>query len=119
MIHEHPTPPAGPNTDVAAGLRELATFLEDHPELPGARFAFVSLRANLDRQPARQTLELIARALGEQATERRTLSGVEIAGEFGPCRLIASAATHELARNAPPIPYEPIIPAVAALRVAS
>jgi hypothetical protein len=99
------------NLEVAAGLRNLAAFLEDHPELPSARWASVSLRAVRDGQPARQTLELIADALGEAASERRILGGdVEIFGDFGPCRLRASASVQELA-DLPPdqMPYEPII----------
>ncbi len=111
MIHEQPTHPDAPNAEVAAGLRDLAAFLDSHPELPAARWASVSLRAVNDRQPARETLELVARALGGRAAERRTYGGdVEIVGKFGPCALKASASVAELRLPEPaPLEYEPII----------
>lgn len=104
--------PAGPNVEVVAGLRDLASFLEAHPELPCARWASVSLRAIHDEHPARETLELVAGALGERAVERCGWgSDVEIAGEFGPCQLRASASVAELTDPEPePVKYEPIIP---------
>lgn len=108
----HPTPDLGcPNSEVVAGLRKLATFLESHPELPRARFATVSLRAVTDGQPARETLELLATALGPDAIEDTVRgSDVEISGEFDAVTLKASASVRELA-DVPPeqLPYEPII----------
>lgn len=108
----HPTPDLGcPNSEVVAGLRKLAAFLESHPELPRARFASVSLRAVTDGQPARETLELLASSLGTDAIEETVRgSDVEIRGEFGPVALRATASVRELA-DVPPeqLPYEPII----------
>lgn len=107
----HPTPSGGSNAEVAAGLRELAAFLERHPELPAARFACVSLRAARDGQPARETLELAASVLGARATEERLFAGdVSITAKFGPVALRASASIAELADTPPDqIPYQPII----------
>lgn len=95
-------PRPGANSDLAAGLRELAGWLEDHPELHRASWATVSLRAAGDDQPARETLTLAAEALGEQVTEsRRHHDGrdlVDVAGRFGPVKVIASAYLGELAQ---------------------
>ena len=109
MSVQHPTGPDGPNVDVIAGLRAIADFLQDHPELPVARWASVSLRAAGDDRPARETLAAVAAALGEQAVEARQYGGdVEIRGEFGPAMLRATARVSELVDPAP-VAYEPII----------
>lgn len=97
-----------PNVEVVEGLRQIADWLEAHPELPRARWATVSLRAVDDGQPARRTLHQVAGALGLRAIERRTLDGdVDISGRFGPVRVRATAALGELCRFEED--YEPIL----------
>lgn len=115
----NPTPvdPIGdafPNQPLAAGLRELADFLDANPELPGVRaVAWISdFRYSAeDRARARPELAALAAALGDRATEIQTGSTVRIEGMFGPIVLHADANVHELAGDPKPAPaYDPIIP---------
>lgn len=67
---------AGPT--VAQSLREVADWLDLHPEM-GVQHAFVSVTAT-----EREHLEALAAALGDRAQENETYGpGVEIRGEFG------------------------------------
>jgi hypothetical protein len=101
------------NLDVARGLREVADFLEQHSELPRAKWATITLRYHIgDNSPARETLTLIAQALGEKAVEKEHSSEVIIEGRFaGNVRVDATAKRSELVDAPPdPVEYEPIIP---------
>lgn len=98
------------NHEVAVGLRELAAFLDAHPELPHARYAAVSLRHGSEDCRGRETLEQLAGVLGDRAVERELYGRVEIVGEFGPVTLRAAADIAELADVAP-VAYKPILAA--------
>ena len=101
-----------PNHDVIAGLMEAAVFLSEHPELPEVQWASILLRHEYMRNsPARETLTILAEALGERAAEVANRDSITIEGEFaGGVKVKASAARSDLA-DAPPvvIDYEPII----------
>ena len=102
------------NLDVAQGLREVAEFLEAHPELPAVEWAIVQVRYHVGaKSPARETLTALAEALGQRATESARRDEVSIDGRFaGDVRVTASANVSDLA-GIPPVPvrveYEPIL----------
>jgi hypothetical protein len=92
-------------------LRDLADFIDAHPELPELRAtAWVDqyLRPHRD---ARKELTAVANALGKAfAKEERHGSEVEISGKFGAVRLRAVAKVSELRDEPEPeLDYEPII----------
>ena len=112
--------PAGVTTnhDVVRALRELADWIETHPELPAVKHASVSFRADWDRSPfARSMLTDLADALGDRAIETAGGGEVRIEGRFLDDPLVYVHATAKISAltDAPPEdpPYEPIIAAVA------
>ena len=108
-----PDAPEGVNQDVADALREIAAWLEAHPELYRAR-ALVTFHPYGDE--CRPVLTALAQALGYRATERvERGERVVIEGEFGErVRVIGDASLRYLGVLVePPAPaYEPIIPPV-------
>ena len=103
------------NQDVAQGLREVAEFLEQHPELPDVTWASVLVRSqyvSLSKSPARETLTALAEALGERAVEHGLGDPIVIKGQFsGGVGIEAHANRADLAGVPAPrvIEYEPII----------
>ncbi|HWF25197.1 MAG TPA: hypothetical protein VG275_07110 [Solirubrobacteraceae bacterium] len=112
--HPSPTPAVSSNPALAQGLRDLADWLDEHPELPDVRYtsACFHTRYTLGTD-ARAELEVVARALGERAVEKRQDDNVSIEGAFAPDRLLtvrAEASVHQLRQEPVPVPdYEPII----------
>lgn len=107
-------PVENPNAEVIAGLREAADFLEQHPEMPAARYAWVVLRDRgygASDPTAREELSAIADALGDRAEERESAGTVRIRGTFsGGVHVDGEAEVRHLLPSPPPAPeYEPII----------
>ena len=107
---------APPNADLIAGLRDAADWLELHPELPRANWAWASISFGhgITTMNARERLTQFAAALGDRAKEHVTDYGggktVTIDGRFGPLVVSAEAKAAALVQ-APPIPaHEPILP---------
>lgn len=89
---------------IADGLREVATFLDAHPDV-SPQHAFVKLAAT-----NRADLERIAAAFGDYAAERVSYGDVVIEGKFaGGVTAYAGVRVEKLA-GAPVKPeYEPIL----------
>ena len=106
-----PDAPEGANHDVIQGLREVADWLEAHPELYRAA-AMVMFHPYGNE--CRPVLTALADALGARATERvERGERVVIEGQFGErVRVIADGSLRYLGVLVqPPTPaYEPIIP---------
>lgn len=99
-------------TTVADTMREVADWLDAHPEIT-ARRAFVPIEAS-----SREDLEALAAALGDRARERLdSISGVEIDGRFGidsdafgQVRVFGQVSVHVLADEPVKPQYRPILP---------
>jgi len=93
-------------TTIAQGLREVADWLEAHPEI-APRWAFVSVEAT-----EREHLETLAAGLGDLATESVSGQTVEIRGKFaGGVDVFGTLPLSKLARV--PVPaYRSILPPV-------
>ena len=103
----------GLNFETAADLRDVADWLERHPELPEVAFASVMIRypgfGSL-RMDAREALTAVARAFGDKATETVEFGReVQIARKFGKVHVKAHASIDELGGFASVTSYEPII----------
>jgi hypothetical protein len=99
-----------PNAATIKGLREVADWLEEHPELPRPNYAAVSFRSAYTEKNAREELTVLAVALGERASEDAHYGEVEIVGRFGNVRVSGAAKVQYLRAEAPIEPeYEPII----------
>lgn len=96
--------------DLIAALREVADWLEAHPEIEPAA-GLISVYAW--GSESREILTRLATALGHKANERTEGGRVYIEGHFGDhFRILGSAPVDALGGEAPPTPsYEPIIPA--------
>jgi hypothetical protein len=108
-----PDAPAGANRNISLtrSLRDLADFIDAHPELPELRaMAWVDQYLHPHRD-ARKELTAVANALGKAfAKEERHGSDVEISGRFGTVTLRAVAKVSELRDEPEPeLDYEPII----------
>jgi len=101
-----------PNAATITGLREVADWLEAHPELPEPYYAAVSFRSSYVEKNAREELTVLAAALGERASEEARSGEVEIAARFENVRVSGAAKVQHL-RDTPPEPvveYEAILP---------
>jgi hypothetical protein len=103
------------SSDVIAGLREIADFLEEHPEVTDIT-AHVWQRTPWNEPPeaARERLTTFAQALGAQAREQVSSvarpAKVVIDRDFHGVALHADSPASTLAGAAPEPPrYEPII----------
>jgi hypothetical protein len=98
------------NCDLARGLREVADWLSEHPELPKFH-GFVNV--SVWGEKARDDLTAVAAALGNRASESVDHYGdVRISADFGPVDVRASASPRYLGGVEVPKPrpaYEPII----------
>lgn len=93
-----------PSQATIDGLREVADWLEQHPELATVAHATVSFGYGIERN-ARARLTELAAALGERATESRWHDSVTISGRFaGEVRVSADAKKRALIDDAPPLP---------------
>lgn len=99
----------GPNLDVAQDLRDVAEWLEQHPELPKVSWAAIRLRQAL-ADDARAALTAVAEALGDRAAERFEYDEVRIVGAFGRVTVTAAASPGALGGVKSTIKYDPIIP---------
>ena len=101
-------PDENPNAETITGLRELADWLEAHPELPAVG---ASAHAHIHSDDAREVLTTMADALGDRAEERIDSIGyVAITGAFGPVTVNVYAKPELLGAKPRPEPaYEPII----------
>lgn len=103
----------GVNLDVAQDLRNLAEWIEAHPELPRVSSGSVYFGLALKAPVAREVMTTLAGALGDRATEQveKFASGhVSIEGTFGRMRVRADASPNELGGISRVIEYPPIIP---------
>lgn len=95
------------NAGVIAGLRDVADFLEAHPDLPSFNGYVMHSAYGKD---AREKLTAIARALGDAAVETATPAEVRITGAFAGVQLSAYSSPDRLgASPVPRVDYEPII----------
>jgi hypothetical protein len=95
------------NAEVAAGLRELADWLEQHPELPAFTATIGAYPYGKDARPEMRT---VADALGERAIETVNRDRVEIrARVMTRVAVYASTSLESLGADAPAPIYRPII----------
>jgi hypothetical protein len=99
------TPEGVTRPTVADGLRAVADWLDEHPEV-SPRYAFVHVNAS-----EREHLEALADALGDRATEREAYGpNIEIAGEFpGGVRVWGDVPLERLASEPVKPKYDPIL----------
>jgi hypothetical protein len=101
-----------PNATTIEGLREVAAWLEQHPELPAAHYAAVSFRSAYAAANAREDLTALAVALGDRANESVYNGEATISARFADTvRVSATAKVADLGPEpaSEPPPYVPII----------
>jgi hypothetical protein len=94
---------------IAAGLREVADWLDAHPELKRLEMSFALVK--LDAKE-RDDLALLARALGDRATEKLVYGDeVRIGATFdGDVDVYAAVPVKKLNPTVPVVPkYRPIL----------
>ncbi|HET6867721.1 MAG TPA: helix-turn-helix transcriptional regulator [Solirubrobacteraceae bacterium] len=97
---------------VADGLREVADWLEEHPEIPAVQFAFVRVGAK-----TREDLERLAAALDNPSEREAYGPAVEIEGRFtGDVRVYGQVDMAKLAGVPVKPAYTPILPQQARAR---
>src|SRR5205807_1235541 len=87
------------NLEIAHGLREIAHWLEAHPDLPDASTGSVYFFTY--GKEARAALTAVADALGDRAEESVAGSEVRIIASFGSARVHACASLKDLGGQAP------------------
>lgn len=100
-----------PNAETVRSLREVADWLENHPELAEVYHATVSLRDPYKAEGAREALETAAAAMDEP-TEIVAWGQVHIEQRIGTVRVTATTKIeHLLDEPLPVVPeYRPILP---------